>query len=93
MKIALPQRQTVRLRDFDYSQEGFYFVTICCQDKICRFGEVVDGEVLLNDVGEIAKQCWLDIPNHFPHISLHEFIIMPNHYTRNFRNNEPCKSE
>lgn len=74
-----PQRRTIRLTGYDYSQVGLYFVTICSQDKICRFGKIVNGGLLLKEAGRIAKQCWLDIPNHFPHISLHEFVIMPNH--------------
>ncbi|MDL2214989.1 transposase [Dysgonomonas sp. OttesenSCG-928-M03] len=79
MNNPLPQRRTIRLQGYDYSQEGLYFVTICCQDKICRFGKIQNDEVVLNEVGEIVKRYWLDIPNHFPHIILHEFVIMPNH--------------
>lgn len=79
MNKPLSQRRTIRLSGYDYGQEGLYFVTICCQDKVCRFGKVVDGEMVLNQAGEIARQCWMDIPKHFPHIDLHEFIIMPNH--------------
>ena len=79
MTIPVPQRKTIRFQGYDYSQEGLYFVTLCCRDKVCRFGKVQIGEMVLNEMGEIAKQCWLDIPNHFPHMVLHEFIIMPNH--------------
>ena len=79
MTEQLPKRRTIRLINYDYSQDGLYFVTVCCQDKICRFGKVEDGVMVLNDAGKIAKQCWLDMPVHFPHIILHEFIIMPNH--------------
>jgi REP element-mobilizing transposase RayT len=76
---TFPQRRSIRLQEYDYSQKGLYFVTICCQDKICRFGDIAEYEMILNNVGQVAKQCWLDIPKHFPHIVLHEFIIMPNH--------------
>lgn len=79
MNNQLPQRRSIRLIDYDYSQEGLYFVTICCKDKICHFGKVVDGEMVLNEGGLVAMECWLDIPKHFPSIILHEFIIMPNH--------------
>lgn len=79
MNKPLPQRRSIRLTDYNYSREGLYFVTICCQDKICLFGKIEDGETLLNEAGEMAKQCWLDIPNHYPHVILHEFVIMPNH--------------
>lgn len=76
---TLPKRRTVRLYGYDYSQEGLYFVTLCCQDKICRFGKVENGEMVLNRMGEIAKECWLEIPRHYQNVVLHEFVIMPNH--------------
>src|SRR5690606_14547277 len=72
-------RRSIRLQGYDYSQEGLYFITICCQDRACLFGEIVDGEMICNDAGNIANQCWLDIPNHFPNMVLHEYVVMPNH--------------
>jgi len=72
-------RRSIRLKGYDYSQAGLYFITICCQDRICRYGNVVDGEMKLNDAGRIANECWLNIPEHFPNVILHEHIIMPNH--------------
>jgi len=54
-------------------------VTICTKDRLCLFGEVVAGQMRLNDAGCIAHQCWTDIPNHFPHVQLDAFIVMPNH--------------
>jgi REP element-mobilizing transposase RayT len=72
-------RRSIRLRGYDYSREGAYFVTICAQEHLCLFGEVVDGEMRLNDAGRIAKQCWLAIPDHFPHAQLDAFVVMPNH--------------
>jgi len=72
-------RKSIRLSDYDYSEEGFYFVTICCQDIVCRFGYVVDVNMVLNECGRIAKECWEEIPNRFLNIDLHSFIIMPNH--------------
>ncbi|RDC57138.1 hypothetical protein DU508_08080 [Pedobacter chinensis] len=74
-----PNRRSIRLQGYDYSQEGLYFITLCCQDRICRFGEVVNGEMILNEVGKIAELCWLQIPEHFTNTVLHEFVIMPNH--------------
>ncbi|GIV55248.1 MAG: hypothetical protein KatS3mg040_0016 [Candidatus Kapaibacterium sp.] len=56
-----------------------YFVTICTQGRACLFGQVVEGQMRLNEAGHIAQQCWTDIPNHFPHVQLDVFIIMPNH--------------
>jgi REP element-mobilizing transposase RayT len=54
-------------------------VTICTHDRVCLFGEVVDGEMRLNDLGEIVRECWLAIPDHFPNTALDAFVIMPNH--------------
>ena len=77
-------RKSIRLKGYDYSQAGLYFITICCQDRIWRFGEIVAVEnsqpkMILNDAGIIANDCWLEIPKHFPNVKLHEHIVMPNH--------------
>ena len=72
-------RSSIRLKGYDYSQAGLYFITICCQHRACLFGEITNGEMILNDTGKIANQCWLEIPNHFSNTLLHEHIIMPNH--------------
>jgi len=75
----LPQRHTIRLADYDYSCEGLYFITICCKDKVCHFGEIVNGEMILNDAGKIAKEEWLRTSELRNNIELREFIFMPNH--------------
>ncbi|MCC7400479.1 MAG: hypothetical protein IT214_03250 [Chitinophagaceae bacterium] len=72
-------RKSIRLKGYDYSQAGMYFITICVQNRACLFGDVVNGEMVLNDAGRIADECWLNIPVHFPNVILHEYIIMPNH--------------
>jgi putative transposase len=72
-------RRSIRLKDYDYSQAGAYFVTICSWEKECLFGAIKDGEMLFNEFGDIVMKCWEAIPNHFPHIKTDEFIIMPNH--------------
>ena len=58
---------------------GLYFVTICTQDKACRFGNVVDDEMLLNSVGKMIESEWLALPQHFEHVGLDSFVVMPNH--------------
>ncbi len=73
------KRRSIRLQDYDYTQDGMYFITICCHQKLHYFGEVLNYEMHLNDLGEIAKEYWLAIPQHFPKVQLHEFVIMPNH--------------
>jgi REP element-mobilizing transposase RayT len=72
-------RRSIRLKGYDYSQAGLYFITICTQNRECLFGEIRSPEMILNDAGNIANECWLVIPNHFPNVVLHEFIVMPNH--------------
>jgi len=72
-------RKSIRLQGYDYSQAGLYFITICCQNRVCLFGEIDNGEMVLNDAGKHAQQCWLEIPKHFPNTTLHEYITMPNH--------------
>jgi REP-associated tyrosine transposase len=54
-------------------------VTVCTRDRACLFGHVVNGEMRLNDAGEIARRCWEDIPHHFSVVELDAFVIMPNH--------------
>jgi putative transposase len=70
---------TTRLKNWDYSSPGYYFVTICTREKYPYFGEIKNGEMVLSEIGVIAQNCWLEIPNHYPFVTLDEFIIMPNH--------------
>jgi putative transposase len=72
-------RHSLRLQGYDYAREGAYFVTVCLRDRACLFGDISDGEMILNGAGRTAEKCWMDIPTHFPHIELDEFVIMPNH--------------
>ncbi len=72
-------RRSIRLKGYDYSQPGAYFITICTKNRECLFGNVVDGKMMLNDAGQIAQNCWLEIPDHYPNVILDEFVIMPNH--------------
>jgi len=73
-------RKNNRLKGFNYSEAGYYFVTICVQDRVCCFGEIIDGEMVLNEFGKIIQKCWLDLPNHYQNSKLDEHIIMPNHF-------------
>ncbi len=72
-------RRSIRLKGYDYSQEGAYFVTIVTWRRDFLFGEIVNGEMILNEHGQIADECWREIPNHFPHVELGAYVIMPNH--------------
>ena len=71
--------KSARLENYDYSQNGMYFVTICTKDREELFGEVVNEKMILNDVGKIANQFLQEIPKHFPFVNLDEFVVMPNH--------------
>lgn len=72
-------RRSIRLPGYDYTRADAYFVTICVYQRQCLFGDVADGEVVLNEYGLVVQQTWHDLPNHFQHIVLDQFIIMPNH--------------
>jgi REP element-mobilizing transposase RayT len=72
-------RRSIRLKGYDYTQPGAYFVTICTYDREGLFGHVVDGHMVLNACGEMVRACWREIPDHFPHVALDAFVVMPNH--------------
>lgn len=72
-------RKSIRLKGHDYGQAGLYFITICCQNRICRFGHVENGEMVLNEYGRIANDEWVKTPEIHPNVKLHDFVIMPNH--------------
>ena len=73
------KRRSIRLEGYDYAQEGLYFVTILCFQREHLFGRIEERKIMLNDGGRIASSCWKEIPKHFPQLSLHEYVIMPNH--------------
>jgi len=73
------QRRSIRLHDYDYAQAGAYFVTVCTEGRLCLLGQVEDGTVRLNGWGRIVHETWSDLPNHYPHVELDAFVIMPNH--------------
>ena len=83
-------RRSIRLKDYDYSKEGLYFITFCCQNRRHLFGKIISGKMILNDAGKIAEKCWLEIPDHFKNVILHDFVIMPNHVHGiiEFKNND-----
>ncbi|MEZ4920577.1 MAG: transposase [Saprospiraceae bacterium] len=72
-------RRSIRLKGYDYSQSGLYFITICVKNYACVFGRVKNGKMILNELGEIAHEEWLKLPNRFPKMELDAFQIMPNH--------------
>jgi REP element-mobilizing transposase RayT len=73
-------RKSIRLKNYDYSQTGLYFITICIHDRSPLFGKIIDGEMLLNAAGYMVANQWLQLPYRFSSIVLHEYIVMPNHF-------------
>ena len=74
-------RRSIRLTGHDYSQSGLYFITLCTVDRTCMFGNVVDGKMQLNDIGQLVEQEWLNTINiRHDDVRLHNYIVMPNHF-------------
>ena len=73
-------RRSIRLKGYDYSQSGFYFITICVQNREHLFGHIENGKMVLNDAGRMVENEWLNIPQRFKNVVLHEYIVMPNHF-------------
>jgi REP element-mobilizing transposase RayT len=75
----LPNRQSIRLSNYDYSQEGSYFITLVTQNRLHLFGKIEDGKMILNSLGKILEEEWKMTIKLRPNITLGEFIIMPDH--------------
>ena len=87
-----PHRRSIRLRDFDYTQAGAYFLTIVAFQRTCLFGDIVNREMRLNEFGLVAKEQRDKFPKRFPNIELGAFVIMPNHVHGIVQIiNEPCR--
>lgn len=76
----LPQRKSTHLRDYDYSNPGYYFVTICTHNKRCLFGDIVKDVMRMNETRSlVVDDCWRAIPSYFANVALDQFVVMPNH--------------
>ncbi|HAW80275.1 MAG TPA: transposase [Balneola sp.] len=75
----LPNRRSMRLQGYDYSSPGFYFITICTNQKECLFGGVINGEMHMNECGVVASNYLKQIDTRYPNTIIHEHIVMPNH--------------
>ena len=82
MKYDPPKhhRQSIRLSEYDYGQSGDYYITIVTQDRVCLFGDLEDGDVVLNDAGKMIEKWYFELENKFPDIRCDEYVIMPNHF-------------
>ncbi len=91
-KTATYTRKSIRLKGYDYTQAGLYFITICTQGKECLFGTIVETSVhdsstieshsvmVLNEAGKMIQEEWKELTGRFPMICLHAFVVMPNHF-------------
>jgi REP element-mobilizing transposase RayT len=75
----LYHRRSIRLKGYDYSLPGAYFVTIVTQGRSPILGNIIAGETYLTTIGKIIEECWIEIPLHFRFVSLDAHVIMPNH--------------
>jgi putative transposase len=75
----VPYRRSLRLKEYDYSQAGAYFVTICTRNRECIFGHIYDSGMQLNDAGRMVQSVWDKLPTRFPGLGLDAFVVMPNH--------------
>ena len=75
----LPNRRSIRLKNYDYSQKGSYFITIVTQNRKHLFGKIEDGKMILSSVGKIVEEEWMNTIQLRPNVVLGEFIIMPDH--------------
>ena len=73
------KRRVPRLHGFDYATPGAYFVTVCVHKHACVLGSIQDDEMKLSRIGEIVRDCWLGIAEHYPSVALDVFVVMPNH--------------
>lgn len=77
--VEMYNRRSIRLREYDYSSPGMYFVTICTQYRECLFGNVANGKMVLNDAGKMVQTVWNKIPQYYSGVNIDQFQIMPNH--------------
>ena len=73
-------RRSIRLKGYDYSQPGLYFITICCQNRTHLFGHIEIGEMILTDAGKMIAKWYYELENKFNDIKCHEMVVMPNHF-------------
>ncbi|MEZ5461973.1 transposase [Dokdonella sp.] len=73
-------RKSLRLPNYDYTRPGFYFVTVCVQDRACLFGECTDGVMQANSAGHMIERTWLELQKHYARAETDRFVVMPNHF-------------
>lgn len=76
---ARHHRRSIRLKDYDYTQAGAYFVTLCTQHWACVLGDVIDDEMQLSVTGTIVAETWEWLAQQYPYVILDAYVVMPNH--------------
>ncbi|MCF6267379.1 MAG: transposase [Desulfuromusa sp.] len=74
------KRRSIRLSGYDYTSAGFYFITVCVQDRECLLGEIANGEMVLNAAGRMVERIWQELPDNYPGIGIDTYVVMPNHF-------------
>jgi REP element-mobilizing transposase RayT len=72
-------RQSIRMKGYDYTLPGAYYLTIVSHRRACIFGAIEKGEISLNEIGQTVKDCWNGISDKFQRIEFDKFVLMPNH--------------
>jgi len=72
-------RRSIRLKGYDYSQRGYYFITVCTQGRWCLFGGIEKKRMVLNDAGKMVGRWWNELKNKYANIEIDEYVVMPNH--------------
>jgi REP element-mobilizing transposase RayT len=78
--LHLPSRRALRLKGYDYSRPGFYFLTLCVQNRLNLFGRVTETGLEINDAGKMVERWYFGMDNKCPGICCHEMVVMPNHF-------------
>lgn len=76
----LPERKNIRLKNFNYSSVGYYYVTVCAKNKQHYFGKIEEAKSKLNQVGNLVETIWKGLPDIFLGIELDVHVVMPNHF-------------
>ena len=77
--IPRPFRKSPRLAGYDYSEAGYYFVTLCTREQECLFGEIIEDSMHLNNIGQMIASMWRAMPERLEQVDLDSFVVMPNH--------------
>jgi putative transposase len=72
-------RKSIRLKEYDYANPNWYYITICTDDKINLFGKVIKSKMILSEIGKKTREFWENIPAHFKNCELDYYVVMPNH--------------